>query len=102
MTSSQAERITQADVSHETFRNISECAQALITALQALNPTNGQLPSYGNPNPYGFASTWNVARPYSDKTIANAHHYASCLVLEEGFEEELDRYQEELDRADYI
>lgn len=102
MTGSQAERITQADVSHETFRNISECAQALITALEALNPTTGHLPSYGNPHPEGWGSSWNIARPYSDNTITNAYHYASCLVVEEGFEEELDRYQDELDRANYI
>lgn len=101
MTASQAERDTQANVSHETYRHISECAQALLLALEALNPTTGQLPSYGNPHPEGWGSTWNVARPYSDQTIANAYHYASCVLLEEGFEEELERRQEELDRANY-
>jgi hypothetical protein len=85
------------NVSRETFERISEAAEELRKALKALNPETGQLPSYSNPHPRGWTSSWDVARPWDDTTISNAVHYAFALILDEGWEDEMAEKQAELD-----
>jgi hypothetical protein len=88
---------SEQNVSRETFERISEAAEELRKALKALNPEAGLLPSYSNPNPRGWESSWDMARPWDDTTISNAVHYASSLVLDYGWEQEMKEKQAELD-----
>jgi hypothetical protein len=88
---------SEQNVSRETFERISEAAEELRNALKALNPETGQLPSYSNPDPRGWESSWDVARPWDDTTISNAIHYASSLVLDYGWEQEIEEKQAKLD-----
>lgn len=85
------------NVSRETFERISEAAEELRSALKALNPETGQLPTYSNPHPRGWESSWDRARPWDDTTISNAVHYALALILDHGWEEEMEEKQAELD-----
>jgi hypothetical protein len=86
------------NVSRETFERISKAAEELRSALKALNPETGQLPTYSNPHPRGWESSWDRARPWDDTTIGNAVHYASALILDYGWEDELEEKQAELDQ----
>ena len=88
---------SEQNVSRETFERISKAAEELHNALKALNPETGQLPSYSNPYPRGWESSWDRARPWDDTTISNAVHYTYSLILDYGWEQEMEEKQAELD-----